>query len=79
MVKRLVDVNATYEIALGRKRAFGDETKGTSGLKISKKNENRLAAVMLEGESLDDALYGYWITMKSSLKRMSAFFCLDKR
>ena len=39
MVKRLVDVNATYEIALGRKRAFGDETKGTSGLKISKKNE----------------------------------------
>jgi hypothetical protein len=56
MVKRLVDVNATYEIALGRKRAFGDEKKGTSGLKISKKNENRLAAVMLEGESLDDVL-----------------------
>jgi hypothetical protein len=56
MVKRLVDVNATYEIALGRKRAFGDETKDTSGLKISKKNENRLAAVMLEGESLDDVL-----------------------
>jgi hypothetical protein len=30
---------------LGRKRVFGDETKGTSGLKISKKNENRLAAI----------------------------------
>jgi hypothetical protein len=56
MVKRLVDVNATYEIALGRKRAFGDETKSTSGLKISKKNENRLTAVMLDGESLDDVL-----------------------
>jgi dsRNA-specific ribonuclease len=56
MVKRLVDVNATYEIALGRKRAFGDETKGTSGLKISKTNESRLAAVMLDGESLDDVL-----------------------
>ena len=74
MVKRLVDVNATYEIALGRKRAFGDETKGTSGLKISKKYENRLAAVMLEGD-----FPGYWITMKSNLKRMSAFFCPDKR
>ena len=40
----------------GEKEPFGDETKGTSGLKISKKNENRLAAVMLDGESLDDVL-----------------------
>jgi hypothetical protein len=56
MVKRLVDLNATYEIALGRKRAFGDETKGTGGFIISKRNENRLAAVMLDGESLDDVI-----------------------
>ncbi len=56
MVKRVVDLNATYEIALGRKRAFGDEKKGNNGFKISKKNENRLAAAMREGESFDDVL-----------------------
>jgi hypothetical protein len=56
MVKRIVDLNATYEIALGRKRAFGDEKKGNYGFKISKKNENRLVAAMREGESFDDAL-----------------------
>ena len=56
MVKRVVDLDATYEIALGRKRAFGDEKKGRNGFTLSKKNENRLAAARREGESFDDAL-----------------------
>ena len=56
MVKRVVDLDATYEIALGRKRAFGDDRKGRNGFTLSKKNENRLAAARREGESFDDVL-----------------------
>jgi len=56
MVKRVVDLNATYEIALGRKRAFGDEKKGENDFSISIKNKNRLASARREGESFDDVL-----------------------
>lgn len=56
MVKRVVDLNATYEIALGRKRAFGDEKKGENDFNISIKNKNRLASARREGESFDDVL-----------------------
>jgi hypothetical protein len=55
MVKRVVDLDSTFEIALGKKRAFGEE-KGTNGLLISKKNRSRLAAARRVGESSDDAL-----------------------
>jgi macrodomain Ter protein organizer (MatP/YcbG family) len=56
MVKRVVDLDATYEIALGRKRAFGDERKEKNGFTLSRKNENRLAAARREGETVDDTI-----------------------
>jgi hypothetical protein len=56
MVKRVVDMDATYAKALGRKRAFGDEKKGIIGFTISKTNEERLAAARHAGESFDEAL-----------------------
>ncbi len=56
MVKRVVDLDATYEIALGRKRAFGEDRKGKNGFTLSIKNENRLAAARREGETVDDTL-----------------------
>jgi hypothetical protein len=37
MVKRVVDIDDTYEIALGRRRAFGDEKHGRKGIILSKK------------------------------------------
>ena len=56
MVKRNVDIDTTYEIALGRKRAFGDEKQGRKGTTLSKKNEERLDAIRRFGESVDDVL-----------------------
>jgi len=56
MVKRVVAMDDTYEIALGRKRAFGDEKKGRKGITISKKNEERLEAARRFGETFDDVL-----------------------
>jgi hypothetical protein len=56
MVKRVVDLDATYEIALGRKRAFGDDRKGKNEFTLSIKNENRLAAARRDDETVDDTL-----------------------
>lgn len=56
MVNRVVDIDTTYEIALGRKRAFGDEKQGRKGITISKKNEERLDALRHLGETFDDVL-----------------------
>ena len=56
MVKRVVDMDETYEIALGRKRAFGDEKKSRISITISKKNESRLDAARRFGETFDDVL-----------------------
>ena len=56
MVKRVVDLDATYEKALGKKRAFGDEKRERNSFTISKKNQDRLAAARHIGESFDDML-----------------------
>ena len=56
MVKRVVAMDDTYEIALGRKRAFGDEKQGRKGIRLSKKNEDRLEALRHLGETSDDVL-----------------------
>ena len=46
MVRQVVDIDNTYEIALGKKRAFGDDRKGREGSKLSKKNEDRLEEIV---------------------------------
>jgi hypothetical protein len=56
MVNRVVDIDNTYELVLGRKRAFGDEKQGRSGIPISKKNQERLDTARRFGESFDDVL-----------------------
>ena len=56
MVKHIVDIDDKYEIALGRKRAFGDEKHDRKGIRISKKNEDRLESARRLGETLDDVL-----------------------
>jgi len=56
MVKRVVDIDDTYEIALGRRRAFGDEKHGRKGITLSKKNEERLEAARRLGETYDDVI-----------------------
>jgi len=56
MVKRVLDIDDAYEIALGKKRAFGDEKKGRKSITISKKNEDRLEAARLFGETFDDVI-----------------------
>ncbi len=56
MVNRIVDIDNTYERALGRKRAFGDDKQGRKGVMISKKNEERLDAMRRLGETFDDVL-----------------------
>jgi macrodomain Ter protein organizer (MatP/YcbG family) len=56
MGKRVVDIDDTYEIVLGRRRAFGDEKRGRKGITLSKKNEERLEAARRYGETLDDVI-----------------------
>jgi len=56
MGKREVDIDDTYEIALGRRRAFGDEKRGRKGIILSKKNEDRLEAARRLGETFDDVI-----------------------
>jgi hypothetical protein len=56
MVKRVVDIDDTYEIALGTRRAFGDEKHGRKGIILSKKNEDRLESARRLGETGDDVL-----------------------
>ena len=56
MGKRVVDIDDTYEIVLGRRRAFGDEKRGRKGITLSKKNEERLEAARRLGETFDDVV-----------------------
>jgi hypothetical protein len=56
MVRQVVDIDTTYELALGKKRAFGDDKKGREGIRISQKNEDRLQAARRSGETFNDTL-----------------------
>ncbi|MDD1699888.1 MAG: hypothetical protein LUQ04_03725 [Methanoregula sp.] len=56
MVRRVVDLDAAYVKALGKKRALSDEKKGINGFVLSKKNEERLAAAARVGESINDVI-----------------------
>jgi hypothetical protein len=56
MVKRAVDLDVAYVKALGKKRALVDEKEGRNGFALSKKNEERLAAVARIGETLNDVI-----------------------
>jgi hypothetical protein len=56
MVKRVVDMDTTFTLALGRRRAFGDDQQGRNGSTLSKKNAERLEAARRSGETFDEVL-----------------------